>query len=51
MTGMAEITVREVDRIEIGQPGPITMWVQRFIVRVRGQVDWPSPHYDLLGFN
>ena len=47
MTGTAaEITpVREVDRIEIGQPGPITKRVQQIYSEgVRGQVDWLRPY-------
>jgi branched-chain amino acid aminotransferase len=46
MTGTAaEITpIREVDRREVGPPGPITKMVQETYVNgVRGQVDWMKP--------
>lgn len=46
MTGTAaEITpIREVDRREVGTPGPITKMVQETYVNgVRGQVDWMKP--------
>ncbi|MAY80125.1 MAG: branched chain amino acid aminotransferase [Deltaproteobacteria bacterium] len=46
MTGTAaEVTpIREVDRREVGPPGPITKMVQETYVNgVRGQVDWMKP--------
>lgn len=47
MTGTAaEITpIREVDRREVGPPGPITRRVQEtYTAGVRGQVDWLRPY-------
>jgi branched-chain amino acid aminotransferase len=47
MTGTAaEITpVREVDRIAIGEPGPITKRVQQvYQDGVRGKIDWLQPY-------
>lgn len=47
MTGTAaEITpVREVDRIGIGEPGPITRRVQEvYSEGVRGRIDWLKPY-------
>ena len=46
MTGTAaEITpVREVDRREVGEPGPITKRVQQtYLAGVKGEVDWMKP--------
>ena len=46
MRSPAEITpVREVDRIGIGEPGPITRRVQEvYSEGVRGRIDWLKPY-------
>jgi branched-chain amino acid aminotransferase len=47
MTGTAaEVTpVREVDRREVGEPGPITKLVQDVYLKgVRGEVEWMEPY-------
>lgn len=47
MTGTAaEITpIREVDRREVGDPGPITRRVQEvYLSGVKGEVDWMKPY-------
>lgn len=51
LTGTAaEVTpVREVDRREVGEPGPITRLVQEtYMDGVRGKIDWMKPMITLI---